>query len=119
MVVKRGEIWWANLPNPRASQPGFQRPVIVVSADSYNRSSIRTVLVAVITSNLRLGDAPGNVRISKRDSKLTKVSVINSSQILTLDKGYLDRRVGMLSASKLTELERGLRMVFDLGLPGV
>ena len=119
MVVRRGEIWWANLPSPRASQPGFQRPVVVVSADAFNRSNIRTVLAAVVTSNLRLAGAPGNVRISKRDSKLSKPSVINVSQVLTLDKGYLDRRVGALPAAKLTELESGLRLVLGLGLSGV
>jgi len=118
-VIRRGEIWWANLPNPRAAQPGFQRPVVVVSADAFNRSDIRTVVVAVVTSALRLADAPGNVRISKRDSKLPKASVVNVSQLLTLDKGYLDRRAGRLPESKLAELDRGLYLALGLGVPGV
>jgi mRNA interferase MazF len=93
--------------------------VVVISSDGFNRSNIQTVIVAVVTSNLRLADAPGNIRISKRDSRLSKASVINVSQLLTLDKGYLARRVGRLSEAKLAELEHGLRMVLELGTPGV
>ena len=117
-MIQRGEIWWAQLPHPRGAQPGFQRPVLVLSADSFNRSRIGTVLVAVLTSNLRLADAPGNVRLSRRESRLPRASVVNVSQVLTLDKGYLTSRVSSLPASRLAQVEEGLRLVLDLGPAG-
>ena len=77
-VIQRGEIWWADLPEPRSSEPGFRRPVLVVQADSFNRSRIQTVLVAVITSNLDLADAPGNVAVAARSSGLPRDSVVKA-----------------------------------------
>jgi len=114
MVVKRGEIWWASLGHPVASEPGFCRPILVVQADSFNRSKISTVLAAVITSNLLLAEAPGNVRLSKRESKLRRESVVNVSQVVTLDKSFLTERVGHLSSTKQQEVDDGLRLVFSL-----
>ena len=84
--MKRGDIWWASLEQPRGSEPGYRRPVLIVQANAFNESRISTVLVAVISSNLALAEAPGNVRISKSDSKLSKASVVNVSQLLTLDR---------------------------------
>ncbi len=112
--MKRGEIWWADLPNPRGSEPGFRRPVLVVQADSFNASQIGTVVVAAITSNLRLADAPGNVRLTRRQSKLSRESVVNVSQLLTLDREFLVERVGTLSATALDSVESGLRLVLSL-----
>ncbi|UCF05209.1 MAG: type II toxin-antitoxin system PemK/MazF family toxin [bacterium] len=114
MVVKRGEIWWAGLPAPRGSEPGYRRPVVIVQADSFNRSRIQTVLVATITSNLRLAEAPGNVVLPRKQSKLSKDSVINVSQIITLDKTFLTKRIGRLSSKQLSALDHGLRLVFSL-----
>jgi mRNA interferase MazF len=114
MVVRRGEIWWAAHRAPRGSEPGYRRPVVIVQADSFNRSKIGTVLAAVITSNLRLADAPGNLRLAKSQSGLPKDSVINVSQIVTLDKSYLAERVGRLPAEKSAQLEAGLRLVLSL-----
>ncbi len=79
MVINRGEIWWASLPKPEASEPGYRRPVVILQADDFNRSLINTVIAAVITSNLHLENAPGNVLIKKRTSKLQKDSVVNVS----------------------------------------
>ena len=92
-MITRGEIWWAELEDPRGSEPGFRRPVVVVQADSFNRSQIGTVLVVAITSNLELAEAPGNVTLSRRASRLPRKSVVNVSQILTLDKGFLAKKV--------------------------
>ena len=114
MVIRRGEIWWAGLDEPRGSEPGLRRPVVVVQADAFNRSSISTVIVATVTSNLRLAEAPGNVPLPKRDSGLPKDSVINISQLVTLDKRYLTDRVGRISGSRLDELEEGVRLVMGL-----
>jgi mRNA interferase MazF len=112
--VRRGEIWWARLPAPRGSEPGFRRPVVVVQSDAFNRSAIQTVLAAVITSNTRLADAPGNVRLTRGQSKLPRESVVNVSQIITLDRSYLVERVTKLPPKQLLALEEGLRLVLDL-----
>jgi len=113
-VSRRGEIWWASLGVPRSSEPGYRRPVLVIQSDAFNRSRISTVLVAAITSNLRLADAPGNVRLSPRYSGLRKESVVNVSQVLTLDKRYLTERVGKAPPSVMESVDGGLRLVLSL-----
>lgn len=114
-MIRRGEIWWASLDPPRGSEPGFRRPVVVIQSDAFNRSLINTVIVAVITSNTHLAEAPGNVLLSKQESGLPKESVINVSQLLTLDRGYLGEKIGRLASARLVELEEGLRSVMELG----
>jgi mRNA interferase MazF len=112
--MKRGEIWWASLPPATGSGPGYRRPVLVIQANAFNDSKISTVLVAVITSNLALAQAPGNVRISKSDSRLSKSSVINVSQVLTVDRKILTKRVGVLPGRTMNRVSEGLRLVFSL-----
>ena len=112
--MTRGEIWWADLPEPRGSEPGFRRPVLIIQADSFNRSGIRTVIVAVITSNLRLVDAPGNVLLPALVTGLPRDSVVNVSQLLTLDRLFLTELVDKLSGRLLTDVETGLRLVLAL-----
>jgi mRNA interferase MazF len=112
--VKRGEVWWADLGEPQGSGPGYRHPVIVVSTDTFNESRISTVIVTVITSNLRLANAPGNVRVAARDTGLKRESVVNVSQVLTVDKSALVSRAGHLPARRLAELEVGLRGVLGL-----
>ena len=114
MVVKRGEIWWANLPDPSGSMPGYRRPVLVIQADSFNQSRIQTILVAILTSNLRWADAPGNVLVTQSATGLSKDSVVNVSQLLTLDRDFLDEKVGDLTRKKMSQVESGLRMVLSL-----
>jgi mRNA interferase MazF len=109
--VRRGDIWWASLKAPAGSSPGFRRPVLVMQSNEFNRSRIKTVVVVVITSNLILANAPGNVRIPARTSGLKKASVVNVSQIITIDKSYLAERVGAVKANYLREVEDGLRLV--------
>lgn len=112
--MKRGEVWWARLPDPAGSGPGYRRPVLVVQADTFNASRIATAIVAVITSNLALGDAPGNVRIAKGDCGLTRASVVNVSQLITLDRSILAERVGTLPGAALDRVDAGLRLVLAL-----
>jgi mRNA interferase MazF len=112
--VKRGEIWWAALPPPSGSGPGFRRPVLVIQSDPFNDSRISTAIVAVITSNLALADAPGNVRAAKAESGLSKPSVVNVSQVLTIDKVLLTDRVRPLSAEVMQRVDNGLRLVLNL-----
>lgn len=113
-MIRRGEVWWADLPPARASEPGFRHPVLIVSADDFNRSKIRTVLCVLLSSNERLAAAPGNVALSRRQTSLPKRSVANVSQLITLDKRFLERRVGRVPGSSLDEIESGLRLVMDL-----
>ena len=112
--MRRGEVWWAALPPPSGSGPGFRRPVLVIQSNPFNESRISTAIIAVITSKLALAEAPGNVRIGKAESGLTKPSVVNVSQLLTLDKALLTDRVCQLSAAMLIRIDNGLRLVLDL-----
>lgn len=112
--MKRGEVWWADLPDPRGSEPGYRRPVLVIQADSFNASRLGTVVVAAVTSNLRLADAPGNVRLTRRQSRLRRDSVVNVSQVLTLDRSLLAERAGTLPASAIEQVDAGLRLALAL-----
>jgi len=112
--VKRGEIWWADLPAPSGSEPGFRRPVLILQSDDFNRSRINTVVAAAITSNTQLARAPGNVLLSRRSANLVRESVVNVSQIITLDRTFLSERVGRLAPAKLREVEEGVRLILSL-----
>ena len=112
--MKRGEIWWASLNLPEGSGPGYRRPVLIVQANSFNQSQISTVLVSVITSNLALAQAPGNVRISKSDSRLPKASVVNVSQILTIDRQFLTECIGTLPGRTMDHIDEGLKLVLSI-----
>ena len=114
MIVRRGEVWWATLPEPRGSGPGLRRPVVVVQADPFNRSRVRTVIAAAVTTNLSLADAPGNVGLDEFEGGLPHPSVVNVSQLLTIDKGYLDELLGSLAANRMQEIDAGLRLVLSL-----
>ncbi|MHB8667169.1 MAG: type II toxin-antitoxin system PemK/MazF family toxin [Burkholderiales bacterium] len=112
--MRRGEIWWASLPEPAGSAPGYRRPLLIVSANSFNESRISTVVAVVITSNLRLADAPGNVRLPVKGTGLSVPSVANISQVVTVDKSFLTKRVGKLAPRLLAEVEDGMRLVLSL-----
>lgn len=112
--MKRGEIWWASLPEPTGSGPGLRRPVLVIQSNPFNESRIATVIVAVVTSNLALAEAPGNVRLSKSESGLPKPSVVNVSQVLTVDRSLLTERVRMLQSSVVQKIDEGLRLALSV-----
>ncbi len=107
-------MWWVDLGEPIRSQPGFVRPAVIVSADPFNNSAIGTVVVVAITSNLRLGDAPGNVALPANAAGLPKASVVNVSQIATIDKASLLEETGRLSDDQLESVDRGLRQSLTL-----
>jgi mRNA interferase MazF len=111
VVISQAEIWWADLPAPLGSGPGFRRPVVVVQCDALNRSRISTVVCVPLTSNLKWGSAPGNVRLSARLTGLPKDSVANVSQIVSVDKEFLTARVGKLPGSKLELLLSGIGVI--------
>ena len=111
--MKRGELWWADLPDPVGSEPGYRRPVLIASSDSFNQSAIHTVLVMPITSNLKLCRAPGNLALSALGTGLNRDSVLNS-QTMTLDKDFLGERMGRLTEEVIDHAERGLKLVLSL-----
>lgn len=113
-MIARGDVWWASLPDPEGSAPGFRRPVLVVQADAFNRSRIRTVMVVPLTSNQRLAAAPGNVLLAGRDTGLPKDSVANVSQVITIDRSLLDDRLERVSDRLLAEVDAGLRLALGL-----
>jgi len=112
--VNRGQIWWAELPEPSASEPGYKRPVLILQADAFNNSRINTVIVVVITSNLRLADAPGNVRLPKAKTGLNRESVANVSQIITLDKEFLSEKIGQADNLTMQQIDEGVRLILGL-----
>jgi mRNA interferase MazF len=110
----RGEIWWANLPPPVSSAPAKRRPVLVIQGDSFNRSAINTVICAVITSNTDLANLPGNLFLEKTISGLDKSSVINFSQIATLDKSDLTELVCMLPLGMIQKVNNTIKQALDI-----
>lgn len=114
MVVRQGEVYWINLPKPKKSEPGFRRPCLVVQNDTYNRSRINTTIVCILTTNLNLAQAPGNVLLTKGDASLSKDSVVNISQILTVNKTDLlsAEKIGQLSPQKIESVLSGLKIIF-------
>jgi mRNA interferase MazF len=111
VVISQGEIWWADLRPAKGSEPGFRRPVVVVQGDALNRSRLANVVCVPLTSNLKWADAPGNVLLAARSTRLPKDSVANVSQIVALDKAVLTERVGKLSAAKVELLLAGVDVV--------
>jgi mRNA interferase MazF len=112
--MRRGEIWWADLPTPIASEPGYRRPILIIQSDEFNRSRIRTVIAAVLTTNLRLAEAPGNVLVRVNETHLPQDSVVNVSQVITVDKSFLIERVSQVSDRVMLLVENGLRLVLEL-----
>ena len=111
MVIAQGDVWWADLPAPAGSGPGFRRPVVVIQGDALNRSRISTVVCVPLTSNLRWAAAPGNLLLAARLTGLPKNSVANVSQVIALDRGLLTRHVGKLPRAKLEVLFSGIDVI--------
>lgn len=111
-MVTRGEVWWVDFGDPVGSAPGYRRPGVVVSSDRFNRSRLATVIVAAITSNLRLATAPGNVLLPAE--LLPKPSVINVTQLVAIDRGQLDHRIVPLPPVEMLQLDQGLSLVLGL-----
>jgi len=110
-MVSQGEVWWAELGEPRGSKPGFRRPIVVIQGDGLNRSRIATVVCVALTSSVKWAQAPGNVLLPERMTGLAKDSVANVSQIVTLEKTDLTERAGKLSQAKLELVLSGVDVV--------
>lgn len=115
MVISQGEVWWADLPAPEGSEPGYRRPVVIVQGDAFNRSAIATIVSVPLTSTMRWADAPGNVRLDARSTGLPRASVANVSQLVALDRGILTERVGKLPRSKVELILAGIDIVLGRG----
>ncbi len=113
--MRRGEIWWADLPDPLGSAPGFTRPVIVLSADDFNQSRVATVVVAALTSSLKYASAPGMIKLAAGEGGVDRPSVVNLMALQTVDKSQLRDRLGSLPPVKMSEINEQLAVV--LGLP--
>jgi mRNA interferase MazF len=114
----RGEVWWADLGLPRGSAPALRRPVLIVSADQYNRSRLKTVTVAVLTGDARLAALPGNVAVSTEFAELDTDSVVNVTQLATIDRATLEERVSTLPDWLMTQVDAGLRRALALPTRG-
>ena len=112
--MRRGGIWWASLPDPQGLGPGYRRPVVIIQSDSFNENRINTVIVAIPTSNLNLAAAPGNVIIERRVSMLSDDSIVNVSQVLTIDRSLLTEVVGKLPDRIMDTIDDGLRLGMNL-----
>jgi mRNA interferase MazF len=114
LVTERGEIWWADLPDPLGSEPGYRRPLLIIQSDFFNQSRIRTVIAVGLTTNLRVASSPGNVPLARGQGGLTKDCVVNVSQLLTVDRNVLSERIGALAPRIMDRVDAGLRLVLDL-----
>jgi len=112
--LRRGEIWWADLADPVGSAPGFRRPVLIVQSDAFSRSRLGTITVVALTRNLRLVAAPGNLLLTAKHSGLRADSVVNVTQVLTIDRRVLTERIGMLRPAEVDQVDAGLRLALGL-----
>ena len=112
--MKRGQIWWAEIPEPLASEPGYRRPAVIVQADDVTESRINTVIVVPLTSTLRLATAPGNVLMSRKKTGLKRDSVANVSQIISFDKRFLTEPVGQVDHLTMHQIDEGIRLLLAL-----
>ena len=113
MVINQGDIYWIDFEEPSGSEPGYRHPHVVMQNNLFNRSEIKTVVVCALTSNLKRASAPGNVMLDKKETNLPKDSVVNVSQIFSVDKLQLDEYVGKLSAKCVREILNGITLVLD------
>ena len=113
MVIDQGDLYWINLGEPLGSEPGYRHPHVVIQNNVFNRSRINTVVVCMLTSNLRRAKAPGNVLLEEGEGNLPKQSVVNVSQIFTVDKEDLDEKIGYLSRRRVREIMAGVMLVLE------
>jgi mRNA interferase MazF len=113
VVINQGDLFWVDLGDPAGSEPGYRHPHVVIQNNVFNRSRINTVIVCALTSNVRRAKAPGNVLLDKGEASLPKQSVVNVSQIFTVDKRDLGERIGTLSQGRVRQILDGIRLVLE------
>lgn len=112
-MIRQGDVFWVDLGEPSGSEPGYRHPHVVIQNNIFNRSRINTVVVCAITSNLRRADSPGNILLNLGEANLTKASVVNISQIYTVDKRDMDEIIGTLSQSRVDQILAGVRLLLE------
>ena len=113
MVVRQGDVYWVDLGEPAGSGPGYRHPHVIVQNNLFNRSKIRTIVVCALTSNLGRAASPGNVRLDEGEANLPKPSVVNVTQIFTVDRTQLDEYIGTLSAQRISQILDGVKLVLE------
>ncbi len=113
MVINQGDIYWVDLGEPSGSAPGYRHPHVVIQNNVFNRSRIHTVVICVLTSNLKRAKAPGNVLLETGEANLPKQSVVNVSQIYTVDKRDLVEKIGSLSRQRMRQVLAGVMLVLE------
>ncbi len=113
MVIQQGDVVWVNVSPPNGSAPAWRRPAVVLQHDRFNRSRVNTTVVVAITSNMRLAAIPGNVRLRRGEAGLPRTSVVNVTQIATIDRGTVESTTGRLSRPRLAEVWAGVRLVLE------
>ena len=113
MVIEQGEIYWVDLGQPSGSEPGYRHPHVVIQNNLFNASNINTVVICALTSNVKRGQAPGNVLLKKGEANLPKKSVVNISQIYTVNKSDLVEKIGKVSAKRFNEILEGIMLLTE------
>src|SRR3989338_5599920 len=113
MVIRQGDIFWVDLITPSGSAPGYRHPHLVIQNNLFNQSKINTVVVCALTSNLKRAKAPGNLLLSKGEANLKKQSVVNVSQIVTVDKTDLVEKIGTLAPDRMKQVIEGMKLLFE------
>ena len=113
MVVRQGDVFWVQLSEPIGSAPGYRHPHVIVQNNLVNTTRIQTVIACALTSNLQRAQAPGNVLLRRGEAKLPKKSVVNVSQVITLDKSQLREKIGQLSSERVNEIIAGLKLLLE------
>ena len=113
MVIKQGDIWWIDLEEPSGSRPGYRHPHVVIQNNLFNHSRINTVVVCSLTSNLKRAESPGNLILEKGEANLPKTSMVNVSQIFTVDKSDLAEKIGSLSSVRVVQILEGINLLLE------
>lgn len=113
MVINQGDVFWIDLEEPKGSAPGYRHPHVVIQNNLFNRSKIGTVVVCALTSNLKRANAPGNVLLDRKEANLPKPSVVNVSQIFTVDKSQLGEYIGTLSPRRVRQILDGIKLLME------
>jgi len=113
MVIKQGDIFWIDLPVPRGSESGYRHPHVVIQNNVFNSSKINTVVVCALTSNVRISSSPGNVTLKRGEANLPKASVVNITQIITINKSEILDQIGTLSKNRINEVINGIKLLLE------
>jgi mRNA interferase MazF len=111
--IRQGDLFWIDLDDPQASEPGYRHAYVVVQNNLFNQSRIRTVIVCALTSNVKRAVAPGNVLLDPGEGNLPKQSIVNVSQVYTVDKSFLDDKIGTLSMKRVRQILNGILLVLE------